>query len=388
MPDRHALVVAQESEQSPVLDQRRVILVVVGIISDLTLDGLDHGRQNGRLVRGRYGSGVIELGQRFAPRVLRGHLHETKVFQHFHRVPIGVAGEIDGVVRSRPFQERDLLVGEGILLDAVGGASQLFQGLAGAGFDGNRNVHGIVRIAFQGEAVQEQEFGVRLGTVGDVNLFHLPVPSVGVQDHLLLSGLEEPIARLARVDVRAGEGTVIDEVGVRDHGEGLAGAEVAKAYGAGEEHGEGPLPGFVGEFVAGEAVGEAVAEAGGLVAEEGVVLPAELGLEGAGGGNDGTAVQEGQVLVGPGEGRVDLLDVRQDVQVRLVLRFVPQNVPLVNQLTRDREVFVDAPLQRVPSQRLPRRFLRKAQVHWDLQQFVTLVDGPSRQQAPSGTFVR
>mmetsp|Transcript_6022 Transcript_6022/g.16383 ORF Transcript_6022/g.16383 Transcript_6022/m.16383 type:complete len:319 (-) Transcript_6022:179-1135(-) len=229
MTDGHALVVGQELEHATILDQRGIHLLVVGIVGQLALHGLDDSEQGRGFVGGRDGSGIIEGLQWLAARIFRRHLHQPQVLQHFQGVTIGVARKVDHGIAPDGSQELDLLFRERVDRDGLI-RQRLDEGFR-ARRDSDGDIDGVERIALHGESVQEKQLGVGLGSVGNVDLLHAAVSTVGVQDDLVEAAGEEPVASLARVDVGLREWGVVDEVGVRDHGEGLSRFETSQTDG-------------------------------------------------------------------------------------------------------------------------------------------------------------
>mmetsp|Transcript_26356 Transcript_26356/g.47769 ORF Transcript_26356/g.47769 Transcript_26356/m.47769 type:complete len:231 (+) Transcript_26356:235-927(+) len=230
MSHGHALVVTKQSKHALILNNHSISLLRLRKQSHLVLHRLHHRLQHGRLVRRTNRPRKVKLLQRLPSRVLGRHHHETEVLEHLHGITIGVTRKVHRLLPPHAEEKVNLFLRHGILVDA------LVRGCHGGGARSNRhgNIHGIVRISLQCEPVQQEQFGIRLLSIRNVNLLHLTISPIGIQNHLLVAILEEPISAFACVDERPGEGRVINEVGVRDHGEAFSHAKVPEADGTRE----------------------------------------------------------------------------------------------------------------------------------------------------------
>ena len=108
---------------------------------------------------------------------------------------------------------------------------------------------------------------------------------------------------------------MIDQISVRNHCQGFTLSHVAQTNGTGKQHCECPYPVLVGKVLSGEEIGILVTESS-FAAEQCIVFPLEFHLHALRGGNDGGTLQKAQILVAPGEGGVDLVDLWQNINVR------------------------------------------------------------------------
>mmetsp|Transcript_27923 Transcript_27923/g.80685 ORF Transcript_27923/g.80685 Transcript_27923/m.80685 type:complete len:286 (-) Transcript_27923:637-1494(-) len=276
MPNGHSLLVIEQSEEALVLDDDGILLLCGGVLAQLSLDGINDRGKSGSLVGSRYGAAVVKVRKRSSSSILGSHLHQPQVFNHFCRISIGIARKVNDGLPSSTLHKGNLLFGKGV--DIGIGSIIIFRNVSLCSWlDRYSDVHRVERIAFQSKPIQKQKVGIGLGSVRDVNLLHLAISSIGVQDDLFATRLEEPISYLSGIDVGTGKRRMIDKVSVRNHRQSFALSHVAQTNGTGKEHCKCPYPVLVGEVFPRKEIGILVTE-GPLTAEQGIVFPLELHL--------------------------------------------------------------------------------------------------------------
>eukprot|EP00978_Attheya_sp_CCMP212_P035344 scaffold153227_cov33-Attheya_sp.AAC.1 len=123
------------------------------------------------------------------------------------------------------------------------------------------------------------------------------------------------------------------------------------------------------------------------MAQEGVVFSLELHLETLRGGHHGTSHQECHIFGWPGKGGTDLVRLWQDAQVGLVKGVFSLDEFFVNELTGNGQIFVNFFVQHVLAQGFAGGLFCEAQFKGNLQQLISLINVPTRQQSPPRTLV-